>query len=80
MNSGKTEEIPQRHQMPRHAPALQFLPVEPCQKINQVVPADRLQSELALLRKVAEFHQVSPIRRHGVRRQSFLDPDVRQKR
>src|SRR5260370_35689033 len=80
MNLAKTEEIPQGYQVPRHALALQPLPVQPGQKIHEVVAADRLQGKLALLRKLAEFGQIPAISGDGIRRKPFFDPDVRQKR
>src|SRR5882724_1303432 len=52
----EAKEVAQRYQMPRDGLAFQLLPVQRRQKIHQVIAADGLQAQFALLGEGIEFY------------------------
>src|SRR6267143_520296 len=80
LDLGETEKVTQGDQLPGHGLALQLLPVEPREEIDEIVARDGLEAELALTRKFIEFYEVATICGYGVRREPLLHPHVGQER
>src|SRR6266852_6970023 len=80
LNLREPEEVSQRHQLARHRPALQLLPVQSGQEVHQVVAAHTLNHKLSFSRKLLELVQIPLVRGDSIRRQPFLDSYMHQKR
>src|SRR6266576_1551217 len=59
LNLGETEKVTQGDQVPGHGLALQLLPVETREEIDQSVAGDGLEAELALAGKFIEFYEMA---------------------
>src|SRR5467141_211447 len=80
LDLGETEKVTQGDQVPSHGLALQLLPVEPREEIDEIVAGDGLEAEFALAGKFIEFYEIATIRGYGVGRQPLLHPHVGQER
>ena len=79
LDLGVTEEIAQSDEMASDGAALELLAIEASEEIDEIVAANRFESEFAFLAELVEFEEVAAVGGDGVGRKALFHANMGEK-